>query len=291
MTYEPNNPYTVEVERHAWNEGLASGSVNDADKRNELNPYTPADTCVAWAQGFDDAHYELVVIDWSKVDLANPAITQKVHEVFNPDTGNKDVYLLLVHDAYRQRDDYVTPAWRDNRWQDRSILLQDAYSRNAMYHTQRKQPTGTIDLPCPPYEYEVNGNELTFKAGPFYKTATKQEFQEIVTQIQEQLDAMPDGFDLGDVTITIDCSATATATWSTTVSATTLLDGHEQYVDDVWSGSMDELRDALEEAVGELQGYDLESDYAEVEYDVDYYNEVEVETPDIDYDLSDANEL
>ena len=291
MTYTPTNPHTVEVEVQAWDEGLLAGGLHDADKRNELNPYTSGDTCVAWARGYDDAHYELVVIDWSKVDLANPAITQKVHEVFNPDTGNKDVYLLLVHDSYRQRDDNVTPAWRDNRWQDRSILLQDAYSRNAMYHTQRKQPTGTIDLPCPPYEYEVNGNELTFKAGAFYKTATKQEFQAVVTEIQEQLDAMPDGIDISDVSVTIDCTATAQATWTASISATTMLDGHEQYVDDVWAGTMDELTDALDSASQELELSDLDTDYSEVEYDIDYYSDVEVELPDLTYDLNDATEL
>ena len=246
MTDTPTNPYTTDVEEAAWAEGYLAGGLHDADKRNELNPYTPADTCVAWARGYDDANYTPVAIDWSNVDISNPAITQAVHEVVDTDTGIHSVYLTLKHDAYRQRDDYATPDWKDNRWQERSILLQDAYTRNAMYHTQRSQPVGTIDLPCPPYEYEVNGNELTIKAGAFYKTGSKQDFQQVVTEMQENLDSMPEGIGIEDVSVTVDVSATATATWTTTVSATSLLDAHEQYVDDIWAGDMSELVDALE---------------------------------------------
>ena len=291
MTDTPTNPYTTDVEEAAWAEGYLAGGLHDADKRNELNPYTSADSCVAWARGYDDANYSPSLVDWQNLDIGNPAITMKVHEVLDPDTSIREIYLLLVHDSYRQRDDRETPDWKDNRWQDRSIKLQPAYTRNAMYFTQRNEPKGTIDLPCPPYEYEVNGIELTIKAGAFYKTGTKADFQAVVTEMQQQLDDMPTGIDISDVTITVDCTATAQATWTATVDATTLLDNHEQYVDDVWAGTMDDLSDAITYAVDELDKSDLDSEYSEVEYDIDYYSDVEVELPDITYDLNDATEL
>ena len=41
----------------------------------------------------------------------------------------------------------------------------------------------------------------------------------------------------------------------------------------------------------ELDQSDLDSEYSEIEYDIDHYSDVEVELPDITYDLSDATEL
>jgi len=294
MTYTPTNPYTTEVEVKAWEEGLTMASSNAPDdERNELNPYTAGDTCVAWAQGFDDGRYNPVPIDWSNVDLDDPAITQRVfQDKGDVAVGDKTTYLMLVYSPYSSRltaDE--KPDWADNRWQDRSIKLTSEYQRNAMFIAIRQQPAGTIDLPCPPYEYEVNGNELSIRAGAYHKTGSKQEWENVIAEMQSEVDAMPDGIDVGDVSISIDVQARATATWSTQVSASTLLDQHEQFREDVWAGTMDELVDALEEAVGELDGSELESEYAEVEYEIDFYDDVDVETSDITYDLSDANEL
>jgi len=290
MNYLPINPYHTEVEVKAWGEGLTTG-LHTIGTRDELNPYTPADTCVAWATGFDAARYVPAPVDWEGIDWSNPAIDQSIFEVFDPDTGVREAYMVLNWRPYVARPNTEAPAWAENRWQERSIRLTAPYLRNAMMYAIRHQGEGTIELPCPPYEYEAEGNRLTITAGAYTKTGTKQEWEAVLEEMVAEVEALPDGIDVSSVSVSVDVTQTATARWTAQVEANDLLHGYDQYEDDIWSGTMDELADALDEAVGNLDGSEVESYYADIEYELDTYGDVEIEAQDINYDLDDATEL
>lgn len=289
-------PYSANVEKRAWLEGYLnakqcddSGCTEDEVKAHaeEDSEYTSADTMVAFKQGHEDFSYHPVAIDWNTIDLTNPAIEQRIYSPNRDET----TWMLVQWNEWRARaeDNSEKPDWADNRWNDRGIKLQDDYLRNAMRFSIYRQKDASVDLPCPPYEFEAEGSNLTIKAGPFFKTGSKQEWESVLESMQAEVDALPDGISVDDVTVNVDVTAPATATYSVSLAATDLLSGHGQYVDDVWAGSMDELHDALTEAVDEA---DLDPDYySDISCDVDDYGEKEGYVPDLTYDLNDAVEL
>ena len=288
MNYTPTCPYFTNVEVQAWGEGLTFALHGDTYlERNEANPYTSADTCVAWAQGWDDGKYKPALLNLNDINWASRAVGVQAAEKMGTD-GVMRSYVVVTWNAYSTSDD--APAWASNRIEHRSIPL-DNYELSHLMHYGIRKAVAVIELPCPPYDFTASGNDLTITAGGFTKTGTKAEWQAVLEDMNERVEALPDGFDVSNVSVSVAVSTTATATWMTHHSAHDLLIHSDQYNSDVWSGTEDELRDALEEAVGELDDSELNDDYADVEYELDYYAEMESEATDIDYDMSDVVEL
>jgi hypothetical protein len=288
------------IEKKAWCEGYTSakrcfdGGCTEEEAETHAkddNEYTSGDTTVAWAQGHEDYGYQPVAVDWDNVDYDDPAIDQRIFEVFNVDTSVREGWMLVQWNEYRQREGVEKPAWADNRYQDRGIKLTPSFQRNAMHYAIRQQDDGSIELPCPPYRYTAEGNDLTITAGAYTKTGSKQDWQTVVDEMQGEVNELPDGIDIANVSVTVYVTAQATATYIVNPAATDLLADHDQLDNDVWAGTMDELRDELEIAIGELEGDDLDSEYGDVEFELDDYGRREAEASDIDYDLQDADEL
>ena len=300
MNYTPTCPYVTDVEVQAWGEGLTYALHDDNYLgRNEANPYTSGDTCVAWATGWGDGKYKPAVFDFTAISDLPKEIQTYINITVQADReagyngvikGMHLVWTWTGGTLYEADQ----PAWVSNKWQHRSVPI-DRYdvTRIVRQHLQNTHVTApeTIELPCPPYSFTYSGGGMRISQGVFTKWGDKDDWQAVINSMQEALDAAPQGINVEDVSVTVDVSATATARWSSQVSATDLLSTHDDYDDGVWSGSMDDLADALDEAVCELDSSEVSDDYADIEYEMDYYGDTNVEASDINYDLDQAVEL
>ncbi len=297
MTYKRTNPYSTEVERTAWDRGLTVVTMNPTGDRNELNPYTSGDTCTAWAQGFDDGLYNPAPFDPTTiVDLdrnTQDYISVNVQHEREPGKNAvvRGTYLVYTWvGGTIETDD--KPAWTQNRWKERSVRV-NVGDINRIARIAINDPMivaqGSVELPCPPYEYTYADGGMRITAGAYTKHGSKNEWEGVLAEMQEKVEEMPAGIDVSDVSISITVTQPATARWSTSISADTLLGRDDQYDGDIWQGSMDELEVALDDAVSMLDVGDLYYS-EEVEYEMDDYAEPDVEIPDMTYDLSAAVE-
>ena len=284
-----NNLYNKEVEPANW-QAYEDGHRMGAANPDTENPYRDDTTAlkqkVAWDTGRSDVLYTPVEIDWTKLDMTQEAIRMEVFYHTDPITQVRELRLLLKWLGWMADAD-DKPDWADNRPMDASIPLDKYTTKNVMSYGIRSE-ISTIELPCPPYKYEAEGADLRITAGTFTKQGTKAEWQEFLDQAQAEVNDLPDGIDIDDVTVSVDVTARAVASWSTSIHATSLLSGHEKLSDEVWLGTMDELHDALVDAVDDVNAGELDAEYAEYNYEVDEY---ETQVVDLDYDLNDANEL
>ena len=288
MQYEPRCPYFTEVEIKAWGEGLTAG-LHTIGERNELNPYTSGDTCVAWATGFEAARYFPVPIDWGTVDWTHPGIKLTMWDKTDPATQLRSPQMLLNWSDY-PASDKPTPDWKDNYPEHRSVPIDQHTLAAFMYRGIRDQ-VARIELPCPEYQFEANGNELTIIAGPFHKSGSKQEWEAVLDTMTREVEDLPNGLDVTDVSIDLLCTQPATARWSASVSVTDLLDNDERLSGDVWGGTADELEEAVSSALDNIDSSEVSDYYSDVEYEMDDWAEVEVEPSDLTYNLDDAVEL
>jgi hypothetical protein len=301
MTYTPTCPYVTDVEVQAWGEGLTF-SLHEYDYlgRNESNPYTSGDTCVAWAQGYDDAKYNPA--PFNPADMNDMTYEQKryigtslFHEMQD---GEKYGDIKASHLLYSWTGGSLVegkPAWADNIWQHRSVQLNHfeltGLVRRSVHNTQL-MGEGSVELPCPPYKYEYSGGGMSITAGPFTKWGSQEDWTNVLQDMQRHLDDAPAGINVGNVSINVDVAAPATMRWTTQVEVEELLAYHDSYDDGTWTGSMDDLEQALTDAVDELSSSDVGQNYYEdVETEVDDYADWEIEAQDIGYDLEEAEEL
>ncbi len=298
MKYAPTNPYLTEVERDVWDKGLTAVTMNPTATRNDLNPFTSGDTCTAWAHGFDDGLYKPAPFDPTTiVDLdRNTQEYISVNVKHDRDSGNYAIVkgTYLVYDwvgGTIATDD--KPAWTQNRWKERAVRVNvrdfTRIARGAI-NDPIIVAQGSVELPCPPYEYTYVDGGMRITAGAYTKHGMRDEWEGVLAEMQKKLEEMPAGIDVSDVSINIDVIQPATARWSTRISVDMLLGGDEQLDGDIWTGSMDDLEIALDDAISTLSTDDLNSGYEEIEYEMDDYADPDVEVPDMMYDLSDAVE-
>ena len=138
---------------------------------------------------------------------------------------------------------------------------------------------GRYDLPCPT-DYKYDGTELIVEAGPlFQKSVEREDLEAFIHTLQEKLDEMPEGIDIGSRQITV---AWRVQGWvESTLDATHLLGDHHMIEGDHWTGDEDDLQLAVEE---NLRHFSLTD--AGIEYDLGGMSDGEIE----DFSVEDWDE-
>jgi hypothetical protein len=296
MIYTPINPYLTEVEIQAWGEGLTAAlhTIFTDEARNALNPYTSGDTCVAWAQGYDDGKYSPAPFNPVEIEELDSSIRNYIGITYMHDLSDKyanvvtGTYLLYTWTGGTLHPE-DRPAWVENRPEHRRVKV-GHYDLTRMVrqglYDQQVIPSGGVELPCPPYTYEYSAGGMSITAGPFTKWGSKDDWERVVGEMQEKVEEMPAGLNIEDVNITLYVSASATAQWTSSIEATSLVDNDNG----IYAGTEDELESDLESALSNFDSSDVDSAYAEVEYEIDDYS-VEVEASDLTYDLQEVSEV
>jgi hypothetical protein len=295
MNYTPTCPYNFEVEVKAWDEGLTFGLHGyDHLGRNESNPYTSGDTCVAWAQGYDDAKY-------------NPAPFNPV-DIEELSTGVRNyISMTYMHDLSKEYPSVVAgqyllyswtggtlhpedrPAWVTNRPEHRRVKVGNYdLTRIVRQGLNDRQivAEGGIELPCPPYDYTYSEGGMRITAGSFTKWGSKDDWDVVLTEMREKWEEIPAGLNIEDVNVSIYVTAPATAQWTTSIEVTSMVENENG----VYMGTEDELHDEVSAAIDNLEGHEVGSEWAEVEYEIDDYS-VEIEASDLSYDLQEVSEV
>jgi hypothetical protein len=293
MTYEPINPYSTEVEIQAWGLGLTFAlHAEDFLDRNEANPYTSGDTCVAWATGYDDGKYSPAPFNPVEIEALDSGVrnyisTQYMHEMSKryPDVVHAQYLLYTWTGGTLHPED--RPAWTENRPEHRRVKIgsfdlsrivrQGVYDKHVV-------ASGGMDLPCPPYQFDYESGGMRITAGPYTKFGSKDEWDGVLTEMREKWEEIPDGLNVDDVNITLYVTASASASWTANIAVTDLVD-HEE---GIYTGTEDELHDDVSTALTNLEGHEVDSSWAEVEYEIDDYS-VEVEASDLSYDLQEVS--
>lgn len=279
----PESPYPTDVENAAWKDGYKA-KVRGFSK--EDNPCTAADTCVAWSFGHEAAPEPTVVpLDITEVDWTAPGIHIGAYLRDSQRAG-----ILPTFKEYGLPEGTEKPDWADNNAQANMIPL-PIETVNALAYWAIRSGHVSIDLPCPPYQFENEGASLTISAGVFKKSGTKAEWQAVLKRMQEEVNDMPDGLNVDDVNVTLDVVQRATVRSTATVDASTLLAYADQYVDDVWLGTLDELDDALAEAIEQIDVSELDIDDYNMETEIDDHEEADIQASDLTYDLEQVIEL
>ena len=267
----------------AWKQGkelLLLHTVDDAVVDDPINPYSIS-TQTSLAEAFIEG-YEGTGIAAGAFDHPTPepdtGIFVMPDVVTIDDDGSRRARAAMVwsYDEWNDKQDpKVRPVWANFPVRARCILLdnQRAWSGAIRWVTNTEiRGYNMYELPCPPYDFEVEGTQLTSKAVWMKKGGSKSDWKSVLEQMQEEVDNMPEGFYIGDDYLNVTLSASVTSEVS--VTATTLLYGHSQMgEDDLWIGTNDEYEEAVVEAANdydftddvEVDGIDL----SYVEWDVD----------------------
>jgi len=299
MTYTPTCPYITEVEIKAWGEGLTAGLHTEAKRID--NPYTAADTSVAWIFGLEDASYMPAPFNptdlWDGNEPPDAAPYHKensfTNELYVHVNANKtrEIWLLWRWSA-GYLDAEWAPKWTHNRHRDRGIQLS---WNNAIQMIRRGLYSelisdSSIDLPCPPYTFEYSDGGMEISAGKFKKWGSKDDWEMVIDQMKEAWEAIPPGLDVSDASISLMVTQPATARWSVSIDVETLLGYSDQLDGSTYSGTEDELEQEVINAIENLDNSEVSNYYNDVEYEVDDYGDVEVECEDLTYDLQDVRE-
>ena len=278
-TEEAFNPYdTITTEGYynaqAWRLGKDAAKSDkrtpDADPTN--NPYNSEseyhrERC--WQEGYEGTGISANAFDKQMPSEENGIFLYPTVITVGEERVSTAA-LVWAYDASSDKQDPPTrPMWSTLPETHRCIHIPNGHaweagrkwiSTPAIRGTYQK-----IELPCPPYDFEVNGTELTITAGAFRKTGTKSEWEGVLQTMTEEVENMPDGYDIADDYVNITLSARVTG--SITVNATSLLSGNSQLQDDMFAGTEEEYRDAIKEA---LYDYDWSYETSEMEIDTDY---------------------
>ena len=178
-------------------------------------------------------------------------------------------YLTWVRNYNVSTDDpsNIRPEWADNQVKDRIWReIQPDLVRAMTYTNLRShaQLNLHVDLPCPPYNYEVDGVKLVISSGPYRLSGTKPEWQSVMEEMESEVEDMPEGIDISDMYVR--ASGTATISWSVNVPVTAVLDGDEELDGDMWLGDEDTMQERASEAFEENAGDHIETDDLDLTY-------------------------
>lgn len=292
MTYTPTCPYITEVEIKAWGEGLTAGLHTDNER--DTNPYTSGDTTVAWATGWDDAKYQPAPFNPADIADMSPTVQRYIGTTVWHDRASRyDEHIKGTYLLYTWVGGTLDgkPDWADNRQEHRAVPI-DRYTLGTLVrrsiNDQAIVSLASIDLPCPPYTFEYSEGGMEISAGAFKKWGDKTDWEGVIQLMTEKLEAMPPGLDVEDVSITLDVQQAATAMWTVQVPLTDLLSGSLE--GSIFSGTEDELHDEVVNALEDIDSDVTQSYYADINYELDDYGDVEVEPSDLTYDLQDVRE-
>ena len=276
-------PYTVEVEKKAWCEGYIKASRDTTEAHGYLaahnerdNPYTSGDTTVAWHQGYEDYAYKPA--PFNPVDIPVDADVTVRLNVTSGDTWERRARLLWTDNAWSGGD--RRQPWADNREDDRCVWLPWATAqwliKAGLFNTVIL-PDASVELPCPPYTYEYERGGMSISAGKFTKWGSKEDWQNVVSEMQEKIDEMPEGIDISDGYVDIDVVLKVSTAISVPMSV--LVDNE----DGVFEGDEDQLHDAIVEAI-EYQSFDYDWQY-DADIDMSYAEVDEMEPNDVTYNI------
>ena len=294
---EAFNPYDASAgdgyyANRAWTMGKENRTRDDNrhednDQTPTPNPYVDADPDKArhqaWQEGYEGTGYSAHAFDHPVPTEENGIFVMPdlVSMVDKRTEGTEYKYLpamVWAYDSHSDKQDpKVRPNWSNFPARARSIQIAEghAWSAASRWMTDRDiRGTKTYELPCPPYNFEVEGSRLTISAGFFSKGGSKKEWEGVLEQMTEEVENMPDGFYVGDDYVNMTLSARVTG--SISVSASALLSGHEDMDEDEWTGTPDEYEQAVSDATDD---YDFSYDVSDMEIDMDY---ADWEVDDID---------
>ena len=284
---EAFNPYGTRGDEYyvsrAWTQGKASLlKVRTGEHESLPNPFDDSQpkNKQAWQEGYEGTGV-------SAHAFTHPVPVEGDGVFVMPDIATLDFdgsrrshpVMVWAYDEWSDKQDpKVKPKWADFPVYARSIKLADGHAWSAgvrWLSNQEIRGTKTYELPCPPYNFEVDGATLTISAGFFSKGGNKKDWTQVLEQMQEEVDNMPDGFYMGDDYLSVTVAARVTGVIS--ISASSLLSGHENLDDDeLWIGDADEYEAAVTDA---LDDYDWSYEISDMEIDMDY---ADWETEDVD---------
>jgi len=275
----------------AWKQGkelLLLHTVDDEVVDDPINPYsisTQTSLAEAFIEGYVGTGLAAGAFDYPKPEPDTGIfVMPDVVTIDNPDDGTRRARAAMVwsYDEWNDKQDpKVRPVWAGFPVRARCILIDGnrAWSGAIRWVTNSEiRGYNMYELPCPPYDFEQDGTQLIIKAVWLKKTGGKQEWIAALEQMQEEVDNMPEGFYIGDDYLNVTLTANVTAEVS--VSATALLSGHDEVVDDMWTGDADDYQQAVEEASSD---YDYDYEISDTEIDLSYV--------DWDVDSTDTSEL
>ena len=291
---EAFNPYDTAIGENyylnrAWDAGKVAMSNDEVEaKDNPFNPDTESERNVAWLEGYVGTGYAAGAFDHPVPSEENGIFVMPDLISMDDKRTMQSKYLpamVWAYDAnYDKQDPKVKPKWAAFPPRARSIQIAEGHAWSAGLRWLQDtgiRGTKTYELPCPPYNFEVEGSQLKISAGFFSKSGNKKEWTEVLENMQEEVDNMPEGFYVGDDYINVTLSARVTG--SISISAQSLLSSHEDMDGDDWVGDADDYHQAMTDA---LDDYDFSYEVSDMEIDMDYAD-WEVEDTDTS-DLSDG---
>ena len=262
ITEAVTNPHEADTtQAKAWDDGrtFAGGEEDGRGK----HWYMAETAQAAWQAGFDSVAAEqtnTTEFDPTKVDTTSPNIrlewgTWVTKDGANNGTNDEVVnhfgfYLSWIRDFNTSADapNNIRPAWADFDVKDRVWREMEMSLVRSMTYTNLRAHNQIglhVDLPCPPYTYELDGINLRIKSGPYSKAGTKAEFEAFIEELQSEIEDMPEGVDVSDQYLR--ATGTATIQWSVNIPVTDLLDGDERMNDHMWMGDESDLSEVAGE--------------------------------------------
>ena len=191
---------------------------------------------------------------------------------FEVEGGSTKTHAAMVwaYDPYADKQDpKVRPLWANFPVTVRCIKLADghAWAAGRRWTTDNAiRGTKMIDLPCPPYQYELDGITLTIMAGGYKKSGTKPEFEAFIEELQGEVEEMPEGVDISDQYVR--ATGSATIQWSVNIPVTELLDGDEEMGEDgMWLGDEEDMQTRACESFEENATDHIDTDDLDLTYD------------------------
>ena len=311
------NPYSLDESKKAWDEGFTA-----SNEHGPVNPHRAEgaeDTSLAfpWETGFRaaangvvrtentfsaplnraawEAGWDAFVITHTLLENAPPPFDPKSIDL--TDDGVELAYGKMNVDGTLRR--FIYPVWVGSHegrpewlsisaWDRRIISLGKSIvrsiARNALNGGEMSD--GDIELPCPPYDYEyTDDGKLRITAGAFTKEGARDEWQGVIDEMQQQVEDMPEGIDIGGLEVTASVSASLTVKFS--ADAAGLLEYHDSMNGTVWMGSTSELLDALnEEGAAATEQIEYDDPTQHDEYEVDSMDDAEFSSYDLEQALS-----
>jgi len=228
----------------------------------------------------DTQTVERWTFDPTKVDIHHPNINAVYQRVIVEGEAVNTIFVNWVHNYQVSRDDSsnVRPEWADLPIDERKFMVIPDTLANVITRQHLANPNRFVhELPCPPYQFDMDDGKLRIKAGPFEKHGSKSEWTQVIEQMEAEVEDMPDAIDvseLPDITVSLEVKVSTTYD----LSVEQLIGDHEMYEDGQWMGDESELEDALTYAID-----DYDFDTGDIDMSYADWDEIEVSNTDLDY--------
>lgn len=241
-----------------WNNGKRAAkkdaNTGDTTANPQLKDQNP-ERHQAWQEGYEGTGLSIHAFTHPVPGEDDGVFIMPDTVTFEVEGGSTKTHAAMVwaYDAYADKQDpKVRPLWAGFPVTARCIKLADghAWSAGRRWTTDPGiRGTKMIDLPCPPYQYENEGHQMTIMAGGYKKSGTKAEFEAFIEELQGEVEEMSEGIDVSDSYLR--ATGSVTQSFSVNVAVSDLLDGDERMQDGYWLGDEDDLSEAAAEVFEE----------------------------------------